>query len=100
MAFTEDLSPFFDATTGFAVPAVFKRGSTTLATLSVIFNNPSQSVEIYDTQLEEVAPFLLAPTALLAGIKRNDTVTVNGATYRIERIHPDGTGVSTVSLAE
>ncbi|MCA1567242.1 MAG: head-tail joining protein [Acidobacteria bacterium] len=98
--FTEDLLQFFDVNRGFAVQAVFKRGETVLATVAVIFNDPSQSVEIYSTQIEEAAPFLQAPTASLAAVKRGDTATVNGATYRIERIRPDGTGVSTVYLAE
>lgn len=99
MAFAEDLSLFFDETKGFAVPAVFNRGETVLATVSVIFNDPSQAAEIYGTSIEEAAPFLQAPTASLAAVKRNDTVTVNGATYRIEIIRPDGTGVSNVFLA-
>lgn len=98
--FQEDLSPFFDETTGFAVSAVFTRGVATIATVAVIFNDPSKSVEINNTDIEEPAPFLQAPTALLAAVKRGDTATVNGATYRVERIHPDGTGISIVLLAE
>ena len=99
MAFIEDLSLFFDVTKGFAVSAVFKRGATVLATVSVIFNDPSQAAAIYGTPIEESAPFLQAPTASLVAVKRNDTATVNGATYRVETIRPDGTGVSNVFLA-
>ncbi len=95
--FVEDLSVFFEE---FGVPAVFTRGLTTIATLKAIFNDPSQSVEINNTDIEEPAPFLQAPTASLAAVKRGDTATVNGATYRIERIHPDGTGMSLLMLAE
>lgn len=98
--FQEDLSPFFDVTTGFAVSAVFKRDAATIATVAVIFNDPSKSVEINNTDIEEPAPFLQAPTASLVAVQRGDTVTVNGATFRIERIHPDGTGTSLVLLAE
>lgn len=98
--FEEDLSLFFDVETGFAVNAVFTRGVVTIATVAVIFNDPSKSVEINNTDIEEPAPFLQAPTVLLAAVKRGDTATVNGATYRIERIHPDGTGASIVLLAE
>lgn len=98
--FQEDLSPFFDVTTGFGVNAVFKRGVATIATVAVIFNDPSASVEIYNTDIGEPAPFLQAPTASLAAVKRGDMATVNGATYRIERLHPDGTGTSIVRLAE
>lgn len=98
--FAEDLSQFFDETTGFGVRAVFTRGGAPIATVAVIFNDPSQSVEIYNTDVEEPAPFLQAPTASLAAVKRADTATVNGATFRIERIHPDGTGISIVLLAK
>jgi hypothetical protein len=98
--FAEDLSLFFDVMTGFAQSAVFKRGTATIATVAGIFNDPSKSVEIYNTDVEEPAPFLQAPTASLAAVKRGDTATVDGATYRVERIHPDGTGMSLVTLAE
>jgi hypothetical protein len=98
--FQEDLSPFFDVTTGFAVDAVFTRGVATIATVAVIFNDPSNSVDINNTDIEEPAPFLQAPTASLVALKRRDTATVNGATYRVEGIHPDGTGTSIVRLAE
>lgn len=98
--FTEDLSQFFDEQTGFAVRARFTRGAVEVATASVIFSDPSQSVEIYAVDLEESAPTLLAPTAPLAAVKRKDTVAVNGATYSVERLRPDGTGITTVYLAE
>jgi hypothetical protein len=99
LAFTEDLSLFFDVTKGFAVPAVFTRGEVEIATASVIFNDPSQAAEIYGTPIEAAAPFLQAPTASLVALKRGDTATVNDATYRVEIIRPDGTGVSNVFLA-
>lgn len=95
--FVEDLSVFFEE---FGVQAVFTRDLATIATLKVIFNDPSTSVEIYNTNVEEPAPFLQAPTASLAAVKRGDTATVNGATYRVERIHPDGTGCSIILLAK
>jgi hypothetical protein len=98
--FEEDLSPFFDETTGFGVRAVFTRGGAQIATVAVIFNDPSQSVEFYNTDIEEPAPFLQAPTASLAAVRRMDAATVNGATFRVERIHPDGTGMSIATLAE
>jgi hypothetical protein len=98
--FAENLSSFFDVTTGFAVTAVFKRGEATIATVAAIFNDPSQSVEINNTDIEEPAPFLQAPTASLAAVRRRDTATVNGATFRVERMHPDGTGITLVTLAE
>ncbi len=98
--FAEDLSVFFDVATGFAVQAVFTRGVAQIAAAAVIFNDPSKSLEINQTDIEEPAPFLQAPTASLAAVKRGDTATVNGANFRVERIHPDGTGTTLVTLAE
>jgi hypothetical protein len=98
--FTEDLSQFFDETTGFAISVTFMRGAAEIATVRAIFNDPSHSVEVQSTDIEEAAPFLQAPTASLAPVKRGDKATVNGAHFRVERLHPDGTGTSIVWLAE
>ncbi|HEY0545315.1 MAG TPA: head-tail joining protein [Pyrinomonadaceae bacterium] len=98
MAFTEDLTLFFDPD-GFAIEAVFNL-SPTPRTASVIFNTPSQAVDIYDAQVEADAPNLLAKTSDLSGVKRGTTVTVNSVAYKVERIADDGTGVSTVYLSK
>lgn len=98
MAFTENLSLFFDQD-GFAVEAVFNL-SPTPRTVSVIFNTPSQSVEMYGTETEADAPNLMARTADLTGVGRAKTVTVNSVIYKVERIAHDGTGVSTVYLSK
>ena len=101
MAFTEDLSLFFDPD-GFAIEGVFNLGGSPAVTrtVSVIFNTPSQSVDLYGTQVEADAPNLLAATSDLAGVTRARTVTIAGTTYKVERIVPDGTGVSTVYLSK
>ena len=98
MPFTENLSVFFDPD-GFAQDAVFNL-SPTPRTVQVIFNTPSQAVDIYDAQVEADAPNLMAPTSDLASVTRARTVTVNGTTYKVERIANDGTGVSTVYLSK
>ncbi|HYY95280.1 MAG TPA: hypothetical protein VE713_12245 [Pyrinomonadaceae bacterium] len=95
--FDEDLSRFFEE---FAVEAVFKRAGAPVATANVIFNDPSQPVTVYETEVEEPAPFLLAPAAALADVLREDAVAVNGADYTVERIRPDGTGLVRMDLAE
>jgi hypothetical protein len=99
MAFDEDLSLFFDVSGGFAVAAVITMGSSTRS-IPGIFNDPTQSVEIYDTAVEAGNPFLTAQTSDLAGVKRGHTATMNAVVYKIERVHHDGTGLSTVYLSE
>lgn len=101
--FAEDVSQFFDQGE-FAVEAVFTRevdGETVeVATADVIFNAPSHEVPLGQAAVEESAPFLMAPTASLAAVRRKDAVAVNGADYVIERLHPDGTGTTVAYLAE
>lgn len=98
--FTEDLAQFFDSDM-FAVSAVFTRGGAAVVTTDVIFNAPSHEVEFGQASVEEPAPFLMAPTAAVAVVRRKDAVAVSGAgNFKVERIHPDGTGLSTIYLAE
>lgn len=99
MPFVEDLTQFFD-TDEFAVEAVFTRGVATVATADVIFNGPSHQVSVYETEVEEPAPFILAPVASVAAVKRKDAVAVNGGAYVVERIEPDGTGLTKLYMAE
>lgn len=100
MAFTEDLSPFFDVDDGFAVEAEFARGATLLKTCNVIFDDPTHEVSLYEQGVEERAPTLRAKSADVATIKRGDIATVNAVDYRVERIHADGTGITIIYLAK
>ncbi len=99
MAFTEDLAQFFEPK-DFAVVAVFTRAGVPVSTTNVIFDDAAQSVSLYETSVEEAAPFLLAPTAVVAPVKRKDAVAVNGANFIVERLHPDGTGLTTIYLKQ
>lgn len=95
--FSENLNQFFE-TDDFAVDAVINYGNNLTRNVKVIFETPSQSVEIYDTSIEADAPRLSCKTSDLNLVKRNDTVTVQTKTYRIERINHDGTGISFLYL--
>lgn len=97
MAFTENLDQFF-STDDFAVEAVFTLSNASTRTVKVIFDTPSQNVEIYDTDIEADAPFLRCKTSDVVGIE-NGTVTVNGNVYKVKKVtKDDGTGVSLVYL--
>ena len=95
--FSENLNQFFE-TDDFAVDAVINFGSNQTRNVKVIFETPSQSVEIYDTSIEADAPRLSCKTSDLVSVKGNDTVTVQTKTYTIERIGHDGTGISFLYL--
>lgn len=92
MAFTEDLSLFFE-TDDFAVEAIFGTKK-----VNVIFNTPTQEVTVYDQEIVSDAPFLTCRTSDLSGVAPRSPVKVGGTTYTIARITNDGTGVSQVYL--
>jgi hypothetical protein len=100
VAFTEDLSPFFDVA-GHAVAAVFHLGGAPAVNLNakVIFDNPTEEVTLYETAIEARAPTLLAKTAEIPGVVRGKTVTVNSITYTIVKVTAiDDGAVSQVHL--
>jgi hypothetical protein len=99
MAFAEDILQFFD-TRDFGVVAVFTRGGAAVATANVLFDDPSHEVTAYETGVEESAHTLQAEAASVAAVKRGDAVAVAGASYRIERIEPDGNGLKLFYLAK
>lgn len=97
MAFAEDLSLFFE---DFAVAATFTRGGQAVCSAQVLFDSPSQAVELYDAEVEEAAPFLTAPASALASVKRGDDASVSGAgNFKVERIRPDGNGLVRLDLS-
>ena len=98
MAFTENLDQFF-STDDFGVTAIFTLSNSTTRSVNVIFDTPTQSINIYETEIEADAPFLRCKTADVAGIKTNDTVVISGTSYTVKKkTQDDGTGVSLVYL--
>lgn len=98
MAFTEDLSLFYD-TEGFAVEASFKHGSGSAVTIRGIFDNAYYAV---DTQAEvDIActqPRFQCATSSVASAAEGDKLTLDGVEYTIIDIQPDGTGVTMLIL--
>lgn len=99
MAFAEDLTQFFN-TDEFAVLAVFKRQNVAVAQVNAIFDQPTLPVGIYEAEIDELQPRVMAPTAELAEIQRGDICELPAGAFRVEKITHDGTGVSTVYLAK
>lgn len=99
MAFAEDLTVFFSLA-DFAIPAVFTRGATTVATCAVIFDDPTHEVGLYEQAAEELIPRATARAADVASVRRGDTVMINATAYRVERLTGDGTGVATIYLVK
>lgn len=68
-------------------------------TITAIFDNAFFNSEVGQTVLDTTQPHFEAKTSDLAGLDREMTVTTAGATYSVQQIQPDGTGMSIVMLA-
>ena len=97
MAFTEDFGAFFDES-DFAVSAKITLKTGAVRKISIIFDAAAQGVTLYDTHIEANTPQFQCKNADLKSVKTRDTVLIENKNYSIERIEPDGTGVSTVYL--
>jgi hypothetical protein len=94
----EDFSVFFDVEDGFAVEAVFGLEAGD-ATRPVIFHDPTQPVEMYDSRVEADAPFLMIQEEHTEGLKRGVSVEMSAGSFRVERVTRDGTGLALVFLS-
>lgn len=94
MAFTEDLTPFFD-TDDFAVPATYN-GTTTV---NGIFDNGFASVGD-SPGVEGSVPSFTCRAADVPSAAQGDTLVISAATWVVVGVHPDGTGVVTLALQE
>lgn len=97
MAFVEDLDVFFE-TDDFAVEAVITLSDASTRGVNVIFETPSQAVDIYDSAVVDDMPMLRIKTINLENVRRGDQIEVESKNYIIERMIDDGTGVSSVYL--
>lgn len=92
MAFAEDLSVFFS---DFAVDASFTVEGVQ-KTARVIFDRPS--ADPFGMQVDAEAPRCQGPSDLLASLRRDDAITVDGRPFQVVRADADGTGVTTLML--
>ncbi len=91
MAFTEDLTDFINDDTpgyvlatldGISVEGIFDNGSA--AGLGMLGTNPT----------------FTCASASAPSSKRNKTLVVNGTSYTVREIKPDGTGMSVLELEQ
>lgn len=91
MAFTEDISAFFD-TDDFAVSA-----TVGAATFNVIFDNAYLSAG-GDAPVAGTQPMVTARSSDVSSVWIGNTMTINSVAYVVTGIHPDGTGVTVITL--
>lgn len=96
MAFTEDLSVFFN-TGDFAVAATFTHAASSPVTVNVLFDaayaDPLGIEGSHPRAHGVVADFT-------PSISQGDTLVIGSTTYKIKSVHPDNTGVVTLILQE
>lgn len=97
--FFEDLSLFFDVDEGFAVDAIWTpAGGGGSVTIQVIFEGEYYESSIGDAGIAGLSPMCSVADDQVEGIARNDALVINGSTYRVAGIEPDGTGVTRIRL--
>lgn len=52
----------------------------------------------FDTQVDAALTDCVGSAALLAGVERGSAITVGGAAFNVERVEPDGTGLTRLVL--
>ncbi len=94
-----DLNAFF-ATDAFAQTAVYTRLGYVGVQIPVIFDSEYSVVqEIGEPGMGVPAPQALCKTADVENASRGDTLVVNGTTYYVQEVRPDGTGITTLILS-
>lgn len=88
--FLEDLTPFFNAG-DFATQAVIGG-----VQVSVIFESPAS--DPFGQVVDATQPRCWAPSASVTGVVQGAAVVIDGIAYTVERVEPDGTGVSRITL--
>lgn len=92
MPFVEDIDAFFDVDE-FASAATWGGSAVPVP---VIFDR--DYAEPFAGLAEDAQPSALAPAARMPGVKHGDTLVVDGITYRVRGVEPDGTGVVRLRL--
>lgn len=91
MAFTEDLGEWFDTDQGFAVDATWN------GTTPVVGNFNNEYAEPFEG-VESSAPMFEAAAATMPGVAQGDTLEIDGTTYVVTGVQPDGYGIVLLEL--
>lgn len=98
MAFTEDLSVFFQVA-DFGVTATWTPSSTGVdQAINGIFDAQSTELPSSSPDVLTSAPRFLCAEADVSDMAENDDVLVNDTSFLVSYVDPDGTGVANVFL--
>lgn len=93
MAFAEDFAEFFDTADGFAVDAIWSLNGQSV---QAIFDKPYDNV----LNISSSQPQALLRDDQTQGLAAGQTLTINGAVWKIAELQPNGLGLTLVLLNE
>lgn len=94
MAFTEDLSDFFDTEHGFAVTVVYDGNVSVEGIFDAEYFEPSAGM----AGVQSSQPVFLCMTADVEDAAHGETLEIDDDTYHIVGVEPDGTGITMLRL--
>jgi hypothetical protein len=90
--FTEDIDAFFSLT-DHAISASWTPGGGSPADVVGIFNDEYFEDVGGPVGVEGSQPVFVCAAARVPGVAQGDTIVINGKTYSIVNVRPDGTGI-------
>lgn len=93
----EELAAFFD-TSEHGTAATFTRAGQSGVAVTCIFRNEFFAVADGMVEVETSQPMVTVETSKVSGVAHGDTMAIDGTTYNIVAIRPDGTGITDLVL--
>ena len=93
----EELAAFFD-TDEHGTTATFTRAGQSGVAVTCIFRNEFFAVGDGMVEVESSQPMVTVETSKVSGVAHGDTMAIDGTTYNIVAIRPDGTGITDLVL--
>jgi len=94
----QDLLNFFDTETHGSNATVTINGSA--STISVIINKEYFAIAGESVDVDGTQPVVTCRSSDVTNIDTADTIAIDGITYNIVNIQPDGTGTTTLILQD
>lgn len=84
----------------FAEPAVWDDGTRCHNISVTAFNNEWLAAEFVETDIDTAEPAAFVATSVVATAKIGDTLKIDGTTYQIIGVEPDGNGLTRLRLSQ
>lgn len=100
MFYDDDIDAFFSEDEFAKSVSYLEHGNTTATSISGIFDAPGNIVAIGRANMIIERPQILVKTSDIPNISPSDTMTIDSTVYKVVEWTSDGTGTTTVILAE